>query len=108
MKTINSMEAFAVTLISGCLVANADVVTDWNSAALNAIRSNNTPPPAASRNLALLHASIYDSINGIRRTHQSFLVPSAVPANASLEAAATAAAHHVLAAIYPSDAASFN
>jgi hypothetical protein len=108
MKTSNSIEALAVTLISGCLVANADVVTDWNSAALDAIRTNNTPPPVASRNLALLHASIHDAVNGIRRTHQSYFVPCAVSANASPEAAATAAACHVLAALYPSGAGSFD
>jgi hypothetical protein len=51
-----------------------DVVFDWNNAALNAIRSGNTPPPVASRALAILHASIYDAVNGIARTHEPYLV----------------------------------
>jgi hypothetical protein len=51
-------------------VAHADVVTDWNSAALDAIRANRTPPPRASRALAILHASIYDAIDGITRPHR--------------------------------------
>ncbi len=54
--------------------AAADVVTDWNSAALDAIRAGNTPPPAAARNLAILHASIYDAVNGIRRSHKPYFV----------------------------------
>ncbi|MGH9883414.1 MAG: hypothetical protein ACRD6N_18415, partial [Pyrinomonadaceae bacterium] len=63
--------------------ANADVVTDWNNAALDAIRAGNTAPPIASRSLAILHVSIYDAVNGIARTHEPYLVPSAVQASAS-------------------------
>ena len=60
--------------------AYSDVVTDWNAAALNAIRANRTPPPIASRALAILHASIYDAVNGISRANEAYLVQSAVPA----------------------------
>ena len=59
----------------------ADVVTDWNNAALDAIRAGNTAPPIASRSLAILHVSIYDAVNGIARTHERYLVQSAVPAS---------------------------
>jgi hypothetical protein len=47
--------------------ARADVVTDWNNAALDAIRTGNTPPPIASRSLAILHASIYRRVHRVRR-----------------------------------------
>jgi hypothetical protein len=40
------------------------VVTEWNNAALDAIRAGKTAPPVASRSLAILHASIYDAVNG--------------------------------------------
>jgi hypothetical protein len=50
--------------------ANADVVTERNNAALDAIRAGNTAPPIASRGLAILHAAIYDAVNGIARTHE--------------------------------------
>src|SRR5207244_6299361 len=63
--------------------ANADVVTDWNNAALDAIRAGHTAPPIASRSLAILHASIYDAVNGIARTNQPYLVPSAEIGRAS-------------------------
>src|ERR1043166_7255461 len=83
------------------LAAQADVVTDWNTVALQAIRTDRTPPPKASRVLAILHASIYDSVNGIQRTHQPYLVTGDVPASASEDAAAAAAAHVVLVSLYP-------
>jgi hypothetical protein len=47
----------------------ADVVTAWNRAALDAIRTERTTPPQAFRALAMLHVSIYDAINGIVRSH---------------------------------------
>ncbi|HSS18188.1 MAG TPA: phosphatase PAP2 family protein [Candidatus Dormibacteraeota bacterium] len=88
--------------------ANADVVTDWNNAALDAIRTGNTPPPIASRALAILHTSIYDAVNGIDRRHEAYLVPSAVPASASREAAASAAAHGALVNLFPATTSSFD
>jgi hypothetical protein len=57
--------------------ASADVVTDWNNAALDAIRADRTAPPIASRSLAIVHVAIYDGVNGIARTHEPYLVPSA-------------------------------
>jgi membrane-associated phospholipid phosphatase len=89
-------------------VAHADVVTDWNSAALEAIRANRTSPPRASRAMAILHASIYDAINGITRSHERHFVQSDVPASASLEAAASAAAHAVLVALFPAQVQAFD
>jgi membrane-associated phospholipid phosphatase len=87
--------------------ASADVVTDWNTAALDAIRSGRTSPPRASRSLAMLHAAIYDAVNGISRAHETYRVASAVPRSASEEAAAAAAARTVLVALFPTRAEGF-
>ena len=98
-------------LLSTLLVASsayADVVTDWNSAALNAIRLARTSPPSASRALAMLHVAIYDAVNGISRTHEAYHVVSAVPRSASEEAAAAAAAHTVLVALFPASTGAFD
>jgi PAP2 superfamily len=89
-------------------VAHADVVMEWNNAALDAIRAGHTPPPIASRSLAILHVSIYDAVNGIDRTHEPYLVQSEVPASASREAAASAAAHEALVNLFPAAASSFD
>jgi membrane-associated phospholipid phosphatase len=110
---------FRVTLFIACISvinlvssigipANADVVTDWNNAALDAIRAGRTAPPIASRSLAILHVSIYDAVNGIARTHEPYLVQSAVQASASREAAASAAAHDALVNLFPANASSFD
>ncbi len=88
--------------------ANGDVVTDWNNAALDAIRGDRTAPPIASRSLAILHVSVYDAVNGIARTYEPYLVQSAVQASASREAAASAAAHRALVNLFPASTSSFD
>jgi hypothetical protein len=98
-----------ISLASSIAVpARADVVTDWNNAALDAIRAGHTAPPIASRNLAILHVSIYDAVNGIARTHERYLVPSVAPATASRSAAASAAAHRALVNLFPASRSSFD
>ena len=88
--------------------AQGDVVTDWNNAVLDTIRTDRTAPPIASRSLAILHAAIYDAVNGIARTHEPYLVPSAVSTSASRVAAATAAAHQALVSLFPSHTSTFD
>jgi len=118
-RFIFGVTAFKRTLFIACISAlnlvfsigspaNADVVTDWNNAALDAIRAGHTAPPIASRSLAILHASIYDAVNGIARTNQPYLVPSAVPPSASRPAAASAAAHQALVNLFPASASTFD
>ncbi|AMY09594.1 PAP2 superfamily protein [Luteitalea pratensis] len=90
----------ACALVGIPSAAHGDVITDWNTAALNAIRVNRTSPPVASRALAILHASMYDAVNGISRSHEPYLVQSAVPSSASKEAAAAAAGRRVLMTLF--------
>src|SRR5437762_6462007 len=108
MKTFKFLSGSVSTALLIGTLAHADVVTDWNTAALDAIRAGKTPPPIASRSLAILHTSIYDAINGIARMYEPYLVQSAVPAGASREAAASAAAHEALVNLFPAAASSFD
>jgi membrane-associated phospholipid phosphatase len=101
----------ALLLLAGVVttpLASADIVTDWNQAALDTIRARSTPPPAAARNLAIVHVAIYDAVNGVRRTHEPYLVRGDVSSRASIEAAATSAAHDALVALYPADQSTFD
>src|SRR5207249_11770932 len=102
------MSVVLILVLGTASPTSADVVTDWNTAARNAIRAGRTPPPRASRALAILHASIYDAVNGISRTHEPYLVPSAVSASASKDAAASAAAHWALVTLFPANALAFD
>src|SRR5439155_13969312 len=59
MKIRYVLALTSVVLTSLTHSLRADVVTDWNSAALNAIRIDKTPPPKSSRALAIFHVAIY-------------------------------------------------
>ncbi len=106
MKTHLLFNSIFCLLISFCAV-QADVITDWNTAALDAIRIDRSAPPIASRNLAMLHTAMFDAVNGITRTHQPYLVTGHVPAKASVVAAASAAAYNMLVAAYPGQQTNF-
>jgi len=107
MKPYSIKQLFPVLLLAP-LVAGASVITTWNEQALDAIRATSTPPPKASRGLAILHTAIYDAVNGIHPTHDYYLVAPAAPAGASQEAATIAAAHDALVALFPTLAATFD
>lgn len=86
----------------------ADVVLDWNEVLLDAIRVDKTPPPKASRAMACVNVSIYDAVNGILGRYTPYAVTAHAPAGASPEAAAVAAAHSALVALYPAQQATFD
>lgn len=85
-----------------------DLVLDWNSQALAAIRAESTPPPAASRNLAILHIAIYDTVNSLTRERQTYAAEVMADPQASMQAAISAAASTVLDSLYPSRASTID
>ena len=50
-------------------VAGADVVTDWNRTMVGALVTAASPPPLASRDAAIVQASVFDAVNGIARRY---------------------------------------
>jgi hypothetical protein len=97
---------FATWLCAWCQTCLADTIIDWNNAALECVRERRTAPPAATRAFAILHVAMFEAVNGIERKYESY--PSGVdpailapPRGASSEAAAAAAAHTVLVALFP-------
>jgi membrane-associated phospholipid phosphatase len=79
-------------------------VIQWNKILLAIVRTPGVQPATVhpTRSFAMMHAAVYDAVNGIDRTHAPYLVKvSGVPKHTSQEAAAAGAAHEVLAALYP-------
>ena len=108
MKALSTSALCTVVLFGAVPLASADVVTEWNQVAVSTIRDLRVSPPAASRALAILHAAIYDAVDGIARTHEAYFVTGSVPASASIEAAGSTAAHRVLTTLFPAQAATFD
>jgi len=80
-------------------------VVEWNKTLLVIIRTPGAQPRTVhpTRSFAIMHAAIYDAVNSIDRAHKPYLVHLSTPTqDASEDAAADAAAHDVLVALYPS------
>jgi hypothetical protein len=85
--------------------AAADPVLQWNRQLLQIVRTPGAQPATIhpTRNFAILHAAIYDAVNAIDRTHAPYRVRvRGASRAASKQAAAAAAGHDLLFALYPS------
>jgi hypothetical protein len=81
-----------------------DPVVKWNRTLLAIVRTPGAQPATIhpTRSFAMLHAAIYDAVNAIDQTHEPYAVEfSDLSRRASQPAAADAAAHDVLVALYP-------
>jgi hypothetical protein len=83
--------------------ARADVVLDWNAVTVSTIRNQN--PFAQARFTAIAQLAVFEAVNAITREHQPYLGTVTAPTGASVEAAVVAAAHRVLIAYFPANAA---
>ena len=112
---IRSILLACLLVASALLPASAsaaapNVVVAWNQHAVDALSNASTAPlpgagqspPVASMHLAMVQGSVYDAVNSIDRGHQPYLdgLPAASP-DASQDAAAITAAHHVLVGLTP-------
>lgn len=91
-------------------VASADEVLDWNT---YAIRTTQAPPTAVPgqvqpRSLAIVHASIFDALNGIERRYEPIHVDDPAPRRASRRAAVVQAAYRALVTMFPGEATALN
>ena len=82
--------------------AHADVVTDWNVTANAVMEAENVGNNPQTRTLAMVHVAMSDAINSVQARYAR-VIATTVPAvpGASPEAAASAAARHILNQLYP-------
>lgn len=77
--------------------AGADAVTEWNRTFENSlVVPGERGPRVPVRTLAIMHAAMYDAINGIERKYQPLHVTDPAPGGARSEAAGIQAAYTVL------------
>ena len=82
----------------------ADIVTDWNTIAVSSV-SADTLVNRQSRDMAMVHAAMFDAMNAIRPYYTPAMVWVRAKGYASREAAAAQAAHDVLRALFPAQQA---
>lgn len=81
--------------------SRANMVTDWNANLETAIKTANVASPIPQiRNAAIVHAAIFDAVNGIAGKYTPYFVTERAE-GARQEAAVAAAAYTTLLALYP-------
>jgi hypothetical protein len=88
-------------------IAEADVVTDWNTIAVNTVAADRVVN-RQSRDMAMVHAAVFDAMNAIRPHYTRAIVSFRAKGYASREAAAAQAAHDVLLALFPAQQANLD
>ena len=100
----------------------ASVVRHWNQVAIDASGLDHTPvapgetrvfgeqfgPHRSSRAMAIVHLAIFEVVNAIEGDFKSYIDLPPAKLGTSLQAGVAQAAHDTLAALFPSQAASFD
>src|SRR5262245_22208548 len=99
-----------LVMFSGLLASptRADVITDWNDVALEAVITAREAQPTQARSVTMVHVAMFEAINAIGRRYAPYLGKSAPAPAASPEAAAATAAYAVLTKLYPNQRATFD
>src|SRR4029077_503090 len=79
------------------------IVVKWNRTLLQIVKTPGAQPATVhpTRSYAILQTAIYDAVVAITRNADPFLVSMSAPRGARADAAAAAAGHAVLVALYP-------
>ena len=102
-------KALRSVLVALCLcapsVARADVILEWNLTMVMATGGQN--PFAQTRFAAITQLAVFEAVNAIEKKYEGYLAAGTItaPADASIDAAAAKAAHTVLSAYVPAQAA---
>ena len=83
-------------------IAQADVISDWNAVIATAMRNAGITTGSQTRPLAIMHAAMFDAVNGIARKYEPYFVTDWAPGGARQEAAAAQAAYTTLVSLIPS------
>lgn len=94
-------------------VRRGNTIQDWNASVLDIVRQwttiSNDPyqgrivpsqPPMVARNLAMIHAAMFDAVNAVSNQYSGYRVNMPTQSNASASVAAAAAAFEVARSIY--------
>ena len=101
MVAKKSMVLIAALLSGFHGAATADVITHWNEKAVTAGYTARVSPGISARNIAMVHLAMFEVLNSIEPRYAPYRARLPVERGASPEAAAAAAAHYLLARMYP-------
>src|ERR1051326_7185168 len=112
MKRLKTAAAVLVLGLAISGVGRTDVVTDWNQNWQGAALVQGGPGALVARPGAIVHAAMFDALNGIDKryapAHVDFGLGGGAKPGASRRAAVIEAAYETLLAMYPAQKATFD
>jgi membrane-associated phospholipid phosphatase len=98
----------AVNPLSSTAATPGDPVLEWNAIMNTTVIAGGSSPLVSTRVVALVSASVFDAVNGIKPLYQPLHVKPDAPRHASQRAAAIQAACAMLIYVYPAQTLSLN
>ena len=92
------------SVLFGAAAVKADVVSDWNTIAVNTAVINQQNPFAQARYAAIVQLAVFEAVNAITGEYKPYLGTTTAPPGAVPEAAAIEAAYVVLTTYFPASA----
>jgi len=94
---------FATVVVAAFVPAptRADVIIDWNVKSDEIATQKQTPPFNHSRGVAMLQVAMFEAVNAVEGRYLPYKLNLTADRNTSKEAAAAAAGHAILLALYP-------
>ena len=95
------------TMLAGILIAaattsaGADTIINWNKTANDVLNAARVAANPRARTLSIMHVAMSDAVNSVQGRYERVVATVPATPGASAEAAATAAARHVLLQLYP-------
>src|SRR5262249_31210701 len=108
--------------VGGSTISATAMIHHWNHVAIDASGLDHTPvqpgenrvfgeqfgPTKASRAMAIVHVAVFDAVNAIAGGYKSYTDIPVAPPGTSMQAAIAQASHDTLAALFPSQAGTFD
>jgi hypothetical protein len=108
MKLKGAVLTVFTVFFAAATAARADEVSDWEQVFLNASVTAKATTWDATRQSAIVHAAVFDAVNGVHPKYIPIHVAPAAPPGASAKAAAVMAAYTALINLYPTQKATFD
>lgn len=93
-----------LSVLTSVSLTAADVIIDWNEKAVTAGYAARVTPNVSARQIAMVHIAMFEALNSIEPRYTPYRGRLAAEPNASRDAAAAVAAHHILTRAYPEQA----
>ena len=90
-----------LSVLTSVSLTAADVIIDWNEKAVTAGYAARVTPNVSARQIAMVHIAMFEALNSIEPRYTPYRGRLAAEPNASRDAAAADAAHHILTRAYP-------